>query len=222
MPRLACWSNGSALHSATAELPLAVRRLVLASDNRGKLRELDALLSPLGIAVVPQRSLGVEPAEEPHATFVENALAKARHAAAASGLPALADDSGLCCFALAGAPGVWSARFAGKGASDAENNAALIRALIPFPDRRGHYTCVLVAVRSAEDPEPLVSDARWYGEITDAPRGSHGFGYDPHFWLPNEGCTAAELAPEVKNRVSHRALAMREMTRRLAADWDWR
>ena len=199
-----------------------MRRLVLASDNRGKLREFDALLSPLAIEVVPQRSLGIEPAEEPHATFVENALAKARHAAAASGLPALADDSGLCCFALAGAPGVWSARFAGESASDAENNAALIRALMPFPDRRGHYTCVLVAVRTAEDPEPLVSDARWYGEITDAPRGSHGFGYDPHFWLPEHGCTAAQMAPDLKNRISHRGQAMRQLAARLGAEWGWR
>jgi XTP/dITP diphosphohydrolase len=198
-----------------------VRRLVLASDNRGKLREFAALLAPLGIEVVAQRSLGVEPAEEPHATFVENALAKARHAARGTGLPALADDSGLCCAALEGAPGVRSARFAGDGASDAENNAALIRALQPFSDRGGHYTCVLVALRSADDPEPLVSDARWHGEVIDVPRGSHGFGYDPHFWLPALGCTAAELAPEAKNRISHRGLAMSELTRRLVTDWGW-
>jgi XTP/dITP diphosphohydrolase len=199
-----------------------VRRLVLASDNRGKLREFAALLAPLGIEVLAQRTLGVEPAEEPHATFVENALAKAGHAAASTGLPALADDSGLCCVALGGAPGVRSARFAGHGASDAANNAALVRALQPFTDRRGHYTCVLVAVRSAADPEPLIADARWPGEVIDMPRGSHGFGYDPHFWLNEQGCTAAELAPEVKNRISHRALAMREMARRLAVDWGWR
>jgi XTP/dITP diphosphohydrolase len=199
-----------------------VRRLVLASDNPGKLREFAALLAPLGIEVVPQRSLGVGPAEEPHATFIENALAKARHAAASTGLPALADDSGLCCVALDGAPGVRSARFAGESASDGQNNAALIGALAPFTDRRGHYTCVLVAVHGAADPEPLVADARWPGEVIDQPRGSHGFGYDPHFWLPEQGCTAAELAPEVKNRISHRALAMREMARRLTVDWGWR
>ena len=199
-----------------------MRRLVLASDNRGKLREFAALLAPLGVEVLPQRSLGVEPAEEPYATFVENALAKARHAAASTGLPALADDSGLCCAALDGAPGVRSARFAGEGVGDAANNAALVRALQPFADRRGHYTCVLAAVRSAADPEPLIADARWPGEVIETPRGSHGFGYDPHFWLPGEGCTAAELAPEAKNRISHRGLAMREMARRLAADWGWR
>jgi len=198
-----------------------MRRLVLASDNRGKLREFVALLAPLGIEVLPQRSLGVAPAEEPHTTFVENALAKARHAASSTGLPALADDSGLCCVALDGAPGVRSARFAGEGASDAENNAALVRALQPFADRRGHYTCVLVAVRGAVDPEPLIADARWPGEVIVAPRGGHGFGYDPHFWLPGEGRTAAELAPEVKNRISHRGLAMREMARRLGSDWGW-
>jgi XTP/dITP diphosphohydrolase len=117
---------------------------------------------------------------------------------------------------------VRSARFAGKDSTDAENNVALIRALAPFADRRGHYTCVLVAVRSAADPEPLVSDARWHGEVIDEPRGPHGFGYDPHFWLPGEGCTAAELAPEVKNRISHRGTAMRELARRLGTDWDWR
>ena len=199
-----------------------MHRLVLASDNHGKLREFAALLAPLGIELLPQRSLGVEPAEEPHATFVENALAKARHAAASTGLPALADDSGLCCVALDGAPGVRSARFAGEGAGDAANNAALVRALAPFADRRGHYTCVLVAVRGATDPEPLVADARWAGEVVDSPRGAHGFGYDPHFRLPEQGCTAAELAPEAKNRISHRALAMREMARRLAVDWGWR
>jgi len=198
-----------------------VRRLVLASDNRGKLREFVALLAPLGIEVVTQRSLGVEPTEEPHATFVENALAKARHAARSTGLPALADDSGLCCAALEGAPGVRSARFAGEGASDAENNAALIRALEPFTDRRGHYTCVLVAVRSADDPEPLISDARWHGEVIDVPRGGQGFGYDPHFWVPALGRTAAELASEAKNRISHRGLAMAELARRLATDWGW-
>jgi XTP/dITP diphosphohydrolase len=196
-----------------------VRRLVLASDNPGKLREFAALLAPLGVELVAQRRLGVLPADEPHGTFVENALAKARHAATATGLPALADDSGLCCRALHGAPGVRSARFAGAGAGDAANNAALIRALAPFTDRRAHYTCVLVAVLGAADPEPLVADGRWDGEIVDTPRGSHGFGYDPHFWLPPAGCTAAELAPEVKNRISHRGLAMRELARRLQSDW---
>lgn len=198
-----------------------MRRLVLASDNPGKLREFAALLAPLEVEVIAQRALGVAPAEEPHATFVENALAKARHAAAATGLPALADDSGLCCVALDGAPGVRSARFAGAGAGDADNNAALVRALASATDRRGHYTCVMVAVRNAVDPEPLVSDARWPGVVIDTPRGANGFGYDPHFLLPELGQTAAELAPEVKNRLSHRGLAMRELARRVASEWAW-
>lgn len=198
-----------------------MRKLVLASENRGKLREFAALLEPLRIEVVAQGRLAVVAVGEPHATFVENALAKARHASGATGLPALADDSGLCCAALDGAPGVRSARFAGERASDADNNSALIRALAAFSDRRGHYTCVLVAVRSAADPEPLVADARWHGDVIAEPRGRQGFGYDPHFWLSAEGCTAAELAPDVKNRLSHRGQATREMARRLAVDWGW-
>ncbi len=201
---------------------MTVRRLVLASDNPGKLREFGALLAPLAIEVLPQRDFGLSPAAEPYATFVENALAKARHAAAATGLPALADDSGLCCAALAGGPGVRSARFAGDGADDTANNAALVAALASQSDRRAHYVCLLVAVRGADDPEPLISDGRWSGEVIERPRGSNGFGYDPHFWLPALGCTAAELAPAEKNRISHRGAAMRNLARRLSADWDWR
>jgi XTP/dITP diphosphohydrolase len=197
-------------------------RLVLASDNAGKLREFASLLASLGIDLVPQGRLGVPAADEPHASFLENALAKARHASAATGLAALADDSGLCCVALGGAPGVRSARFAGERANDAENNAALARALVSHADRRAHYTCVLVAVAGAEDPEPLVADARWPGELIDTARGASGFGYDPHFWLPERGCTAAELPVDIKNRLSHRGMAMREMARRLATDWGWR
>jgi XTP/dITP diphosphohydrolase len=200
----------------------AVRRFVLASDNPGKLREFSALLAPLGIEVSPQSDFGLSPAAEPYLAFVENALAKARHAAAATGLPALADDSGLCCAALDGAPGVRSARYAGDGANDAANNAALVQALSPFADRRGHYVCVLVAVRGEADPEPLISDGRWHGEVIERPRGSNGFGYDPHFWIPELGCTAAELAPEVKNRISHRGAAMRGLLDRLASEWEWR
>jgi XTP/dITP diphosphohydrolase len=198
-----------------------MRRLVLASDNAGKLREFGALLAPLGTEVIAQGALGIRSAEEPHATFVENALAKARHAAAASGLPALADDSGLCCLALGGEPGVRSARFAGETATDADNNDELLRRLAGAADRRAHYTCVLVAVRSAHDPEPLIADARWYGEVINAPRGANGFGYDPLFWLPDLGKTAAELAPEHKNRVSHRALALGELARELKVCWGW-
>jgi XTP/dITP diphosphohydrolase len=194
-------------------------RIVLASSNAGKLREFRALLADQDIDVISQGELGIETAEEPHRTFLENALAKARHAAARSVLPALADDSGLCVHALGGAPGVHSARFAGADAGDTANNSELLRRLQDQADRRGHYVCVLVAVRSAEDPEPLVADARWYGEILREPRGSGGFGYDPLFFVPECGCTAAELSAEHKNRISHRGLAMRDLARRLTA---WR
>ncbi len=199
----------------------ALRRLVLASGNAGKLREFRALLAPLAIEVISQAELAIESAEEPHVTFVENALAKARHASALSGLPALADDSGLCCVALDGAPGVRSARFAGVDGdeADAANNRLLIERLHTTLDRRGHYVCALVAVRRPDDPEPLIAEARWHGEIIATPRGANGFGYDPHFLLPDLGCTAAELAPEHKNRISHRGLAMQQLLGRLREAW---
>jgi XTP/dITP diphosphohydrolase len=195
------------------------RRVVLASSNAGKLRELRDLLAGLGFDVIAQGDLGIESADEPHLTFLENALATARHASKGSGLPALADDSGLCVAALQGAPGVRSARFAGPTADDAANNAELLRRLQDHSDRRAHYTCVLVAVASADDPEPLVADARWQGEILQSPRGAGGFGYDPLFLVPERGCTAAELSADEKNRISHRGQALRELVRRLA---DWR
>jgi XTP/dITP diphosphohydrolase len=195
------------------------QRIVLASSNEGKLRELRALLDGLDFTVVGQAELGIEAAEEPHATFLENALAKARHAAGRSGLPALADDSGLCVAALRGAPGVRSARFAGEGAGDAANNAELLRQLARHTDRRGHYICVLVAVRAADDPEPLVAEARWHGEVLSAPQGAGGFGYDPLFFVPDLGCTAAELPAAEKNRISHRGQALQALRQRLA---DWR
>jgi XTP/dITP diphosphohydrolase len=188
-----------------------VQRLVVASANPGKLRELGAMLAPLEIEVIAQATLGVQPADEPFLTFVENALAKARHAAASTGLPALADDSGVCCTALDGAPGVRSARFAGDNTTDAQNNAELLRQLRGIADRSAHYTCVLVAVRSASDPDPLIADARWPGAIIDEPRGANGFGYDPHFWLPELNCTAAELEPAHKNRISHRGRALAQL-----------
>lgn len=187
-----------------------MRRVVVASGNPGKLRELQALLDPLGIHAVPQASLGIADAEEPHETFLDNALAKARHASRASGLPALADDSGLCVDALDGAPGVHSAYFAGTAGSreerDARNNRRLLEKL--GSDRRAHYVCCLVLVRRADDPSPLVAEGRWDGEIARAPRGTNGFGYDPYFYLPELGKTAAELEPEHKNRISHRGQAL--------------
>ncbi len=193
------------------------RRIVLASSNAGKLREFRELLADLDFTVIAQGELGIEAAEEPHLTFVENALAKARHAAVHSGLSALADDSGLCVAALQGAPGVHSARFSGPNADDDSNNAELLRRMHGQAERRAHYTCVLVAIASADDPEPLIAEARWSGAIITQPRGAGGFGYDPLFLLPELGRTAAELTPHEKNRVSHRGQAMRELARRFAA-----
>jgi XTP/dITP diphosphohydrolase len=197
-----------------------LRRLVLASGNAGKLREFASLLAPLDIELIGQRSLGIADAEEPHATFLENALAKARHASAAAGLPALADDSGLCVDALAGAPGVHSARWAqlaGGPRDDLANNRRVIEQLRTVTDRSAHYVCVLVLVRAPDDPHPLVADASWHGRLIDEPRGDGGFGYDPHFLLPELGCTAAELSPERKNALGHRGRAMRELLERLRA-----
>jgi XTP/dITP diphosphohydrolase len=197
-------------------------RIVLASNNPHKLTELQALLAPLGHALVTQGELGIGEADEPHDTFVENALAKARHAARASGLPAIADDSGICVDALGGAPGVVSARYAalaGRGSGDAANNVLLLERLRGIGDRRAHYCCVLVAMRGPQDPQPLVAEGRWHGEVALAPRGAHGFGYDPLFFLPQQGCTAAELEPPQKNAISHRAIAMRMLMQLLQQHW---
>lgn len=191
--------------------------LVLASNNAGKLKEFSALLAPLGIKVVPQGELGVPECPEPHITFLENALEKARHASRVTGLPALADDSGICVEALNGAPGVLSARFAGEPKSDAANNALLVSKLAGETNRRAWYTCVLVLVRHAEDPQPLVAEGVWHGEIVDAPRGEGGFGYDPYFWLADQGQTVAELPAEQKNRMSHRGQAIAVLLERLKA-----
>lgn len=184
-----------------------MKRLVLASSNVGKLREFRELLTPIGIDVVPQAELGVPDADEPHFTFVENALGKARNAARHSGLPALADDSGICAAALGGEPGVHSARFGGEPRSDARNNERLVELLWNHADRRAHYYCVVVLVRHAEDPEPLIAEGRWHGEVIDHPRGTGGFGYDPHFFVPALGKTAAELESTRKSALSHRGKA---------------
>ena len=194
---------------------MSIERLVIASSNEGKLREFRRLLEPLGIDVIAQATLGIADADEPHATFVENALAKARHASAAAALPALADDSGLCVRALGGAPGVQSARYAGEPKSDARNNAMLIAALQGVGDRRAHYACVLVLVRHAGDPEPIVADGAWHGTIVDTPRGTGGFGYDPHFEDAATGMTGAELPVARKNELSHRGKAMRALIDKL-------
>ena len=198
-----------------------IAQWVLASGNPGKLREFRQQCEPLGLTIIAQSELGIADAEEPHCTYVENALAKARHASRASGLPAFADDSGICVAALGGAPGVHSARYAyaedaadaadaagDRDAQDARNNAKLIAMLNGKRDRRAHYTCVIVWVRHADDPEPLIADGRWEGEILHTPRGDGGFGYDPFFYLPALNKTAAELPAHDKNRISHRGKAM--------------
>ncbi len=199
-----------------------MNKLVLATYNPGKLREIRALLAPLDLEVLSQAALGIHEAEEPHQTFLENALAKARHVSQACGLPALADDSGLCVAALGGEPGVHSAYYAGREgereARDARNNARLLAGLAPHADRSAHYTCVMVLVRRPDDPEPLVAEGRWHGAIAAAPRGANGFGYDPLFLLPGRNLTAAELAPEEKNRISHRGQALARLIERLKQD----
>jgi len=165
-----------------------MKKLVIASNNPGKLREFQAMLAPLGIEVLTQEQLGISEAEEPHCTFIENALAKARHVSKASGLPALADDSGICVTALSGAPGVWSARYAGDNPkSDTRNNEKLLHEMRSMADRRAHYYCVLVLVHHADDPQPVIAEGEWHGEIAHEERGSGGFGYDPLFWLPEQG-----------------------------------
>lgn len=205
------------------------KTLILASNNAKKLRELQALIAPLGVELVTQGSLGIPEAEEPHVTFVENAMAKARHAAREGRGPAIADDSGLCVDALGGAPGVRSARYAvdagrapegaGREVIDPANNAWLLDQMQGQNQRRAHFTCVLVAVRHAEDPEPLIAEGHWTGELLHAPRGEHGFGYDPLLWLPEHQQSAAELAPEIKNGVSHRAQACTRLLELIQARW---
>ncbi|MBA3997774.1 MAG: non-canonical purine NTP pyrophosphatase, RdgB/HAM1 family [Candidatus Accumulibacter sp.] len=195
-------------------------KLVLASNNAKKLKELREILAPLGWELVPQGELGVPEAEEPHCTFVENALAKARHAAALTGLPALADDSGVCIDALDGAPGVQSARYAGEPKSDARNNDKLLAELGKLAgkdSRRGHYYCVLVFVRAADDPQPIIAEGEWHGEVLEAPRGDGGFGYDPLFLIPELGQSVAEIAAAEKNRRSHRGQALARLVERLQA-----
>ncbi|MEN3373881.1 RdgB/HAM1 family non-canonical purine NTP pyrophosphatase [Dechloromonas sp. ZS-1] len=192
-----------------------MQKLVLASNNAKKIKELNALLAPLGFEVIPQGQLGIPEAEEPYGTFIENALTKARHAAAHSGLPALADDSGLCVRALGGAPGVLSARYAGEPKSDARNNEKLLADLTGQTDRRAHFVSLLVLCRSADDPQPIIAEGEWHGEILSTPRGAEGFGYDPLFFVPSTGLTAAELDPETKNRLSHRGQAMQQLIARL-------
>ena len=191
------------------------QRLILASNNAGKLKEFNQLLSTVGFTVHAQGEYDVPEADEPFHTFVENALQKARHAARITGLPALADDSGVCINALGGAPGVYSARFAGEPKSDARNNQKMVADLANHADKSAYYYCVLVFVRHADDPQPIIADGRWNGEMLDAPRGSGGFGYDPYFFIPALGKCAAELTSDEKNALSHRGQALRALVEKL-------
>lgn len=186
-----------------------MRKIVLASNNQGKLKEFGQILAPFNISLHAQSEFDIPEADEPFLTFVENALTKARHAARLTGLPALADDSGLCVNALGGGPGVHSARFAGEPKSDRRNNQALVTKLESLQDKSAYYYCVLVYVRSEFDPQPIIADGCWKGEIISEPLGDNGFGYDPHFWIPSLGKTAAQLSPDEKNRLSHRGQALR-------------
>mgnify|MGYP003345166053 FL=1 len=201
-----------------------MKKIVIASNNLGKLNEIGAILTPLDIEIVAQGTLSVSEADEPHFTFVENALAKAHHASRITGLPALADDSGICVDALGGAPGVRSARFAGEPPAgtirtreqqDELNNQQLLERLAGETNRKAHYYCVIVLTRGPDDPRPLICEAEWHGEIVTAPRGSGGFGYDPLFLVDGTRKTGAEFAPEEKNKISHRAQALAQLVERL-------
>ncbi|WP_124948793.1 RdgB/HAM1 family non-canonical purine NTP pyrophosphatase [Sulfuriferula thiophila] len=189
--------------------------IVIASNNAGKLREIDRLLSPLGFKVAPQSQYNVTEADEPHPSFIENCIAKARHASSMTGLPAIADDSGICVTALGGEPGVHSARYAGEPKSDQRNNAKLISALNGIAQREAYYYCIMVYLRHANDPIPLIAEGRWHGLIVDDARGDDGFGYDPHFLIPELGKTAAELSPAQKDSLSHRGQALAQLVKQL-------
>lgn len=192
-----------------------MKKLVIASNNPGKLREIDRILQPLGLEILPQSAFNIPEVEEPYCTFIENCLTKARHASEHSGLPALADDSGICVDALNGAPGVYSARFAGEPKSDQRNNEKLIELLQHETNRKAHYYCIMVLVRHPQDPQPIIAEGAWHGEIIDTPRGHGGFGYDPYFLVPDFGQTGAELALDVKNSISHRGQALAALVAKL-------
>lgn len=189
--------------------------VVIASNNAGKLREINRLLAPFGFNVIPQSQYNIPEAEEPHPTFIENCIAKARHASMLTGLAAIADDSGICVMALGGAPGVHSARYAGNPKSDQRNNAKLVAALAGITQRDAYYYCVMVYLRAADDPQPLIAEGRWHGKIIDDAHGNDGFGYDPHFFIPELGKTAAELGAEEKDALSHRGQALARLIEQL-------
>jgi XTP/dITP diphosphohydrolase len=196
-----------------------MKKIVIASNNVGKLREFAEMLAPLGLDAIPQREFNIPEAAEPHQTFIENALEKARHASRLTGLPALADDSGICAVALGGAPGVYSAHYAntdGEPKNDQHNNEKLVQELTLHADKRAYYFCALVFITHVNDPRPIIAEGECWGEIIATPRGASGFGYDPYFYMPSLGCTAAELTSEVKNRVSHRGLALQSLFDKLS------
>ncbi|SET32160.1 XTP/dITP diphosphohydrolase [Nitrosomonas marina] len=192
-----------------------IKKLVIASGNPGKLREFSALLDPLNLELLPQSAFEMPEVDEPYPTFIENALIKARHACRHSGLPALADDSGICVNTLNGAPGVLSARYAGEPKSDQRNNQKLVDTLRQAPDRSAYYYCVIVLLRHADDPQPIISEGLWQGNIILTPRGDGGFGYDPYFYIPELQKTAAELHSDVKNTISHRGKALARLIQNL-------
>lgn len=192
-----------------------MKKLVIASNNPGKLREIERILQPFGLEVLPQSVFNIPEAEEPYCTFIENCLTKARHAAEHSGLPALADDSGICIDALNGAPGVYSAHFAGEPRSDVRNNEKMLELLQHEPNRKAHYYCIMVLVRHPLDPQPIIAEGTWHGAIIDTPRGTGGFGYDPYFLVPSLGQTGAELALDIKNSISHRGQALAALVAQL-------
>ena len=194
------------------------KKLIIATGNSGKLKELQTLLADVDLDIISQKTLGIVDADETGLSFVENAILKARNAAQITGLPALADDSGLCVDALNGAPGIYSARYSGANATDAANNSKLLTALRPFRGGEAltaRFVCVLALLRHTDDPLPLICQAEWAGEILDAPRGTQGFGYDPLFFLPSEGMSSAELPRERKNQISHRARALQQLKARI-------
>ena len=192
-----------------------MKKLVIASNNQGKLREIQSLLAPLNIEVLPQSHFNIAEAAEPHCTFIENALAKARHASLQAGLPALADDSGLCVNALQGKPGVQSAYLGGEEKNDVKNNQTLLNMLVKEGNRAAYYYCALVLVMSHDDPQPMIAEGIWAGEILTAPRGTGGFGYDPIFLDTASGKTGAEISAEVKNQISHRGQALQQLMQKL-------
>ena len=194
----------------------SLKKLVIASNNQGKLREIESILAPLAVEVLPQSTFKIPEVDEPYHTFVENALTKARHASKHAGLPALADDSGICVNALSGHPGVKSARFAGEPKSDQRNNQKLVEILKHQADRSAYYYCIIVLLRHADDPQPIIVDGAWHGEIILASKGEGGFGYDPYFYLPELGKTAAQLPAEQKNQISHRGKALAKLAEYIA------